>query len=73
MDAQTGRADAQTGRADAQTGRADAQTGKADAQTGSADAQSDLSLRFAHIYMCSKTCLKRPFKNRQNKDLDDKW
>ena len=21
----------------------------------------------------SKTCVKRPLKNRQNKDLDDKW
>ena len=22
---------------------------------------------------CSKTCVKRPLKNRQNKDLNDKW
>ena len=25
------------------------------------------------ILIFSKTCVKRPFKNRQNKDLDDKW
>ena len=25
------------------------------------------------IYMYSKTCVKRPLKNRQNKDLNDKW
>ena len=24
-------------------------------------------------YMYSKTCVKRPLKNRENKDLDDKW
>ena len=26
-----------------------------------------------HAYKYSKTCLKRPLKNRQNKDLNDKW
>ena len=25
------------------------------------------------VYMYSKTCVKRQFKNRQNKDLNDKW
>ena len=25
------------------------------------------------FYSCSKTCVKRPLKNRQNKDLNDKW
>ena len=24
-------------------------------------------------FLCSKTCLKRPLKNRQNKGLKDKW
>ena len=28
-------------------------------------------LHFAHTY--SKTCVKRPLKNRQNKDLNNKW
>ena len=27
----------------------------------------------AHMHKNSKTCLKRPLKNRQNKDLYDKW
>ena len=25
------------------------------------------------VFVFSKTCVKRPLKNRQNKDLDDKW
>ena len=26
-----------------------------------------------NVFHYSKTCLKRPLKNRQNKDLNDKW
>ena len=28
---------------------------------------------FLHASSCSKICLKPPLKNRQNKELDDKW
>ena len=28
---------------------------------------------FGECHYYSKTCLKRPLKNRQNKDLNDKW
>ena len=31
------------------------------------------SLVITQIWIYSKTCLKRPLKNRQNKDLNDKW
>ena len=30
-------------------------------------------LKSAHILTYSKTCVKWPLKNRQNKDLNDKW
>ena len=29
--------------------------------------------RNGNVIIYSKTCVKRPLKNRQNKDLDDKW
>ena len=37
----------------------------------SSDVLSFLSLLSCGVY--SKTCVKRPLKNRQNKDLNDKW
>ena len=33
----------------------------------------DLYIDHSHIFNTEKTCLKGPLKNRQNKDLNDKW
>ena len=34
---------------------------------------ANVNIRKRMFYSLSKTCLKRPLKNRQNKDLKDKW
>ena len=59
-------------------GRTDARTdGQTDALTDNVKTVYPLQTKFAggimNLFNYSKTCVKRPLKNRQNKDLNDKW